>query len=117
MGKVGLAEALSMLREELARAQDDGTGPQLRFEITEAEVEFLVEVDAKGDGETTGNIRVIAVEAGGKITPSNGHRLRLKLLVKEAATGDQNLEVTTAVAGPSSGWAPGRPPGIRQRYP
>ena len=45
------SKALAMLRQELAQAQDEGEGHQFRFEITEAEVEFLVEVDAEGGAE------------------------------------------------------------------
>lgn len=98
MGTVGLAQALAMLRDELAQAQDEGTGHQFRFEITEAEVEFLVEVDAEGGGEVGGNIGVVAVKAGGKVSRADTHRLRLKLLVKDAATGGRNLEVNRGQA-------------------
>ena len=93
MAMVGLAQALATLREELGQAQDAGTGHQFRFEITEAEVEFLVEVDAEGGGETGVNIGVVAVKADGKVSRADTHRLRLKLLVKDAATGGRNLEV------------------------
>ena len=54
MGTVGLAKALAMLRQELAQAQDEGAGHQFWFEITEAEVEFLVEVDAEGGAKLEG---------------------------------------------------------------
>jgi hypothetical protein len=101
MGTVGLAQALAMLRDELAQAQDAGAGHQFRFEITEAEVEFLVEVDAEGGGEVGGNIGVVALKAGGKVSHSDTHRLRLKLLVRDAATGGRNLEVSR---GESGGW-------------
>ncbi len=48
MAAIGLAKALAALRQELAQAQDEGRDHQFRFEITEAEVEFLVEVEAEG---------------------------------------------------------------------
>ena len=100
MGAIGLAQALTMLREELARAQDEGAGHQFQFEITEAEVEFLVEIDAEGGGEAGGNIGVVALKAGGKVSRADTHRLRLKLLVKDKATGGRNLEVNRG--GPGS---------------
>lgn len=93
MATVGLAKALAMLRDELAQAQDDGAGHQFRFEITEAEVEFLVEVDAEGGGEAGGNIGVLALKTSGKVSRADTHRLRLKLLIKDAAAGGRNLEV------------------------
>jgi len=101
MGTVGLAEALAMLRDELSRAQEAGAGHQFRFEIAEAEVEFLVEVDAEGGGEAGGNIGVVALKAGGKVSRADSHRVRLKLMVKDAATGGRNLEVGRRE---SSGW-------------
>jgi hypothetical protein len=100
MGVVGLSQALAMLRDELAQAQDAGTGHQFRFEIAEAEVEFLVEFDAEGGAEAGGNIGVVTVKAGGKVSRADTHRLRLKLLVKDAAAGGRNLEVNQDQARP-----------------
>ena len=97
MGTVGLAQALAMLRDELGQAQDAGAGHQFRFEITEAEVEFLVEVNVEGSG----SIGVVALQAGGQVSRADTHRLRLKLLVKDAALGGRNLEVNR---GESRGW-------------
>jgi len=88
-----------MLRDELAQAQNAGEGHQFRFEITEAEVEFLVEVDAEGSGEAGGNIGVVVLKAGGKVSRADTHRLRLKLLVKDAAAGGRNLEVNRGESG------------------
>jgi len=89
---VGLAKALAGLRRELAAAQDAGQGHQFRFEITEAEVEFLVEVDAEGGVDAGVAIGVLTLKAGGTVSRAGTHRLRLKLNIKDAATG-RNLEV------------------------
>jgi hypothetical protein len=93
VGGIGLAKALAALRDELAAAQDAGQGHQFRFEITEAEVEFLVEVDAEAGAEAGVAIGVITLKAGGKVSGADTHRLRLKLNIKDAATGGRNLEV------------------------
>ncbi len=93
MATIGLATALAALRQELAQAQDEGEGHQFRFEIAEAEVEFLVEVDAEGAAEAKAAFGVISVKAGGTISRADTHRLRLKLQIKDAATGGRNLEV------------------------
>jgi hypothetical protein len=93
MGTIGLAKALEMLRRELAQAQDEGQGHQFRFEITEAEAEFLVEIDAEGGAEAGGSIGVVTLKAGGKMSRADSHRLTLKLRIKDAATGGRNLEV------------------------
>jgi len=89
MGAIGLARALAMLRKELEQAQEDGEGHQFRFEITEAEAEFLIEIDA----EAGGSIGVVTLKAGGKISQADTHRLMLKLQIKDEATGGRNLEV------------------------
>jgi Trypsin-co-occurring domain 2 len=104
METVGLAKALAALREELAEAQDAGAGHQFRFEITEAEVEFLVEVDAGGSAEAKATFGVVTVKAGGTISHAGSHRLRLKLSVKDAATGHRNLEVGRS---PARAWDEG----------
>jgi hypothetical protein len=93
MGTIGLAKALTGLRQELAAAQDAGQGHQFRFEITEAEVEFLVEVDAEGSAEAGVAIGVITLKASGTASRADTHRLRLKLEIADAATGGRNLEV------------------------
>jgi hypothetical protein len=93
MGTIGLAKALAMLREELAQAQDEGQAHQFRFEITEAEAEFLIEFDTEGGAEVGGSIGVVTLKAGGKVSRASTHRLMLKFLIKDAATGGRNLEV------------------------
>jgi hypothetical protein len=99
MGTIGLAKALAMLRDELAQAQDEGAGHQFRFEITEAEAEFLIEIDAEGGTEAGGSIGVITLKAGGKVSRADTHRLTLKLRIRDAATGGRNLEVRRDQAG------------------
>jgi len=92
MGTIGLAKALAMLRQELAQAQDEGKDHQFRFEISEAEAEFLIEIDTEGGAEAGGSIGVITLKAGGKVSRADTHRLTLKLRITDAATG-RNLEV------------------------
>lgn len=93
MGQVGLAKALRMLREELAAAQEEGQDHQFRFEITGAEVEFLLEFDTEGGLEGKAGFGVVSVGAGGKASRADTHRLLLKLNIRDAATGGRNLEV------------------------
>jgi hypothetical protein len=92
METVGLAKVLAGLRQELAAAQDAGEGHQFRFEITEADVEFLVEVDTEAGADAGVAIGVLTLKAGATVSRVGAHRLRLKLNIKDAATG-RNLEV------------------------
>ena len=96
-----MAEALGLLREELAAAQDEGQNHQFRFEITGVDVEFLVEVDAGGGLEGKAGFGVVSVGAGGRVSRADTHRLLLKLNIKDAATGGRNLEVSR---GEVPGW-------------
>jgi hypothetical protein len=93
MGSIGLAKALASLRQELAVAQDEGQNHQFRFEIDEAEVEFLIEVDTEGGTEAGAGFGVVTLKAGGSVSRADTHRLRLKLAIKDTATGGRNLEV------------------------
>jgi hypothetical protein len=93
MATVGLAEALAALQEELAAAQDAGADSQFEFEITEAEVEFLVEVDAGGGTGAKATFGVVALPVGGTVSRADTHRLRLKLNIKDAG---RNREVRRA---------------------
>ncbi len=92
--RVGLAQAIGLLRDELAAAQDAGESHQFRFEISEAEVELLVSLDTEGGGEAGATFGVVSVGADGKVSVGNTHRLLLKLKVKDAATGNRNLEIS-----------------------
>jgi Trypsin-co-occurring domain 2 len=101
MGRVGLAEALRLLREELAAAQDQGQDHQFRFEVTGVGVEFQVELDSEGGLDGKAGFGVVSVGAGGKVSRADTHRLRLTLNIKDAATGSRNLEVSR---GGARGW-------------
>jgi len=91
--RIGLAAAISLLRNELAAAQDAGEGHQFRFEISEAEVELLVSLDTEGGGDVGASFGVVSVGADGRISRGDTHRLLLKLKVKDAAVGSRNLEI------------------------
>lgn len=89
---VGLAEAIEQIRDELARAQDAGAGHQFRFEVTDIEVELLVEMCKEGGANAKAQFYVVSVGADGRASATSTHRVMLKLHVNDAATG-RNLEV------------------------
>jgi Trypsin-co-occurring domain 2 len=91
MGTIGLAEALAMVRGELARAQDEA-GRQFQFEITEAEAEFLIEIGTEGGEKAGGSIGVVSRETGSTESGAT-HRLTVKLRIKDEITGGRNREV------------------------
>jgi hypothetical protein len=93
MEGIGLAAAIAMLRDELAQAQDLGEGHQFRFEITDAEVEFLIAIMGEAAAGGKAGFGVVSVGTDAKLARGHTHRLRLKLAVKDEATGGRNLEM------------------------
>ena len=93
MKRIGLAKAIELLRDELAEAQDAGQGHQFKFEISEVEVELLVELQSEGGAGVEAGFGVVSAGIDGKVSRGDTHRLLLKLKVKDAATGGRNLEV------------------------
>jgi len=92
---LNLADALNLLRAELATAQDAGEGHQFRFEIDQAEIEFLVTLNAEGSVEGRVGFGVVAGTGKGSISETATHRLKLTLNVKDAATdGRLGLELS-----------------------
>lgn len=94
MTRIGLAKAIGLLRDELAEAQDAGSGHQFRFEIDEAEIELLVELETEGTAGIKAGFAVVTADADGKTSRRHTHRLLMKMKVKDAATGGRNLEVS-----------------------
>lgn len=79
MSKIGLAQAIKELRDELATAQEEGKGHQIRIEIVEAEVELLLEAHEEGAGKAGVSFGVVSLGADGKVGRTNTHRITLKL--------------------------------------
>ncbi|MCC8247088.1 trypco2 family protein [Saccharothrix luteola] len=97
--RVGIAEAIDGLREELGLAQDAGADHQFRFEVTEVEVELLVEVRKEAKAGAKVQFGVVSVNSDGKAASARTHRIKLRLSATDAATG-RNLEVSRDVERP-----------------
>jgi hypothetical protein len=94
VSRIGLAEVLGELRNELAEAQALGAGRSMRFEIQEAEVEFGVQVSKESRPGAKVKIDVMAIggfEAGADATlgSTTNHRITLKLSVVDERTGQR----------------------------
>lgn len=89
--KLGLAELLGALREELDRAQQTATTkpPLLTLKGAEVEIQFGVKKELKGGVDLV----FIPVELGGKYNSENLHKIRITLDAKSPV----------AVAGSGSG--------------
>ncbi|MER5757203.1 trypco2 family protein [Streptomyces sp. NPDC002088] len=93
MATIGLAAAIEELRQELYQAQTRGAQQQFAFQIEEAELELLLELRIDGKGEGKLQFGVATVGGGGAHSSVRGHKLTLKLQVKDRATGGANPEI------------------------
>jgi hypothetical protein len=93
MATIGLAAAIDELRRELYQAQVQGAQQQFAFEIEEAELELLLELRNDGKGEGKLQFGVATVSGGGSHSSVRGHKLTLKLQVKDRATGGTSPEI------------------------
>lgn len=93
MTEIGVAEAIEQLRAELGRAQDAGADQQLSFEITEVEIELLVELRKEAGPEAKAAFGVVSFGVGAKMSHGNTHKLKLKLNIRDEALGGRNVRV------------------------
>ncbi len=100
MEYVGLSQALEVLRDELGVAQDAAQDQQLQFRVTEVEMEFLVESRSEGGVDGKVVLGVVTLGGAGKVARADTHRLRVKLDVKDAATGGVPVDVRRRQARP-----------------
>jgi NTP-dependent ternary system trypsin peptidase co-occuring protein len=93
MEYVGLADALAVVREELGAAQDAARAEQLRFRVTEVEMEFAVELRSEGGGDGKVTLGVLTLGGAAKASRGDVHRLKVKMEVTDAATGNGPVDV------------------------
>jgi Trypsin-co-occurring domain 2 len=84
---IGLAEAVRVLRAELAEARFEGVNDPLRFELGPVEVEFAVSLTREGGIDGGVRLGVVSISAKGGLSSDSSHRVKLVLNPKDAATG------------------------------
>lgn len=80
--RIGLAEAIAELRQELARARAEGMNSPIRFAAGEIEVELALEFGWTREGG--GGVKLFSfLDLSGKAGASDkaAHKLRLKLTI------------------------------------
>jgi hypothetical protein len=99
--RVGVAEAIRHLRAELAAAQAEGSGKQLRFGLDRIELELSI--DFTKAAEAGGGFKLFSfvdISAKGRAEEKSGHRLKLTMTVKGDNTISGDAEEP---AGPPGG--------------
>ncbi|MCP5197412.1 MAG: hypothetical protein H6974_11610 [Gammaproteobacteria bacterium] len=80
MADIELSEMLGQLRRELATAQSEGAGSDLKFQIEDIEIELQVATTSKVAGKT--GIKILVcwdAEASAGIDKAKTQKLKLKL--------------------------------------
>lgn len=78
-GFVDLASAIEVLRQELLKAQLDGAGRDVSFDVVKATVEFTIEAKTTGGGGVGLRFGLFSVDAKADQTSGSGHKLTLEL--------------------------------------
>ena len=81
MDGLELADVLAQLRVNLAQAQQDGVGQDLRFALDDVEVELQLAVTKEEEGKAGVKFWVINAEAGGKLSDVTTQKIKLKMKV------------------------------------
>ena len=104
---IGLAEAIDLVRAELARAQFEASGQSIGFDVSSVEVEFGGEL--RREGRIEGQLRFWVVLGGASDTSarSTTQRIKVTLDAVDTVTG-RRLRVNDRVEDLSS-----RPPAKR----
>lgn len=84
MDGLELSDVLAHLRANLARAQQEGAGQDLRFSLDDVEVEFQVAITKEGEGKAGVKFWVVNAELGGKLANATTQKIKLKMKVSDA---------------------------------
>lgn len=79
MERIGLKEAISVLRSELTASILTSADEQLRFEVGEVTLEFQVNLERSAQGSGKVSVWVIEVGTEGAITSGTTHTVRIPL--------------------------------------
>lgn len=81
--RIGLADAINNLREELAEAVRCGDGQDVRFQVEGIDLELAVTCEVGGNGKVSFHVLGAGAEIGGKGGTKTSHRIKLALKMAE----------------------------------
>ena len=90
-GGIGLADAISQVREELEVAIAAGAGSKLAFRAESVELEFEVALERVVGGDAGVRVWVVSVGAKGELSRSQTHRVKLVLSPIDPSTGQNQV--------------------------
>lgn len=93
--EAGLAETIEVLRGELRKAQDAGSGDDVRFSVDSVEVELAIDVVKKVGGEAS--IKVLnLLSIGGQGERATSATNRVKVVLQPIGLNGASFEVASA---------------------
>ena len=96
--EIGLADAVTAVREELTRAAAQGAGEDWQFSVGPVQMEF--EVELRADARAKGGFRVWAVTADAEagVARARTHRISFTLTPRRTDGTDARIGVDTSDA-------------------
>ncbi len=91
-----LADVITGLRKELIKAQQEGDGESIRFNVNNVEVELETVVTKEADGKLGVKFLVVDANAGGKYQNASKQKIKLSL---EAVEIIENADGTKTTRG------------------
>jgi hypothetical protein len=88
---LGLADAISMVRAQLAQAVEDGKGSPVEFEAGPLEVELSVAFTKQGGGDGGVRLGVVSFGAKGSASATDTHRVKFTFTPVNDAGGNLKL--------------------------
>ncbi|MCZ4125355.1 trypco2 family protein [Streptomyces sp. H39-S7] len=86
-----LTDAVGLLREQLAAAQREADGSDVRFRVGDVTVEFAMQLTRTGSGGGTLRFGVVGVDGKRERAESTTHRIQLTLHPRSASGGDVEI--------------------------
>lgn len=85
--RIELADVVGAVRDGLVEAASRGAGKELRFELGEIHMEFMVEV--RRDARAKGGVKAWVADAGAEagVSTSRTHKVSFTLKPRDTATG------------------------------
>ena len=89
-----LADVITALRKELIKAQQDGDGENIRFNVNNVEVELETVVTKEADGKLGIKFWVVEANAGGKYQNASKQKIKLSLEAVEVIVNSDGTKTT-----------------------
>jgi hypothetical protein len=86
-----LADVIKALRQELITAQQEGTGKDIRFNVSNVEVELETVVEKDANAKAGVKFWVLDINAEGKYKNAAKQKIKLSLKPKTSQGGDIDL--------------------------